>query len=193
MVVAWPERIPANSGLRSQFTHCIDIGPTILEVAGIPQAQVVDGIEQEPMHGTSFAYTFDDAEAPEQHTVQYFETFANRAIYQDGWWACAKLDRIPWDGTPETIARFAPGVYDPEQDVWELYYLPDDFSQGQRPRGRAPREARRAQGAVLGRGREVPGAAAAQRAVHLLRHPPAVAHGHPARRSTATWRTSPPA
>ena len=130
MVVAWPDRIPANSGLRSQFTHCIDIAPTILEVAGIPQAQVVDGIDQEPMHGTSFAYTFDDAEAPEQHTVQYFETFANRAIYQDGWWACAKLDRIPWDGTPETIARFAPGVYDPEQDTWELYYLPDDFSQG---------------------------------------------------------------
>ena len=130
MVVAWPDRIPANSGLRTQFTHCIDIAPTILEVAGIPQAQVVDGIEQEPMHGTSFAYTFDDAEAPEQHTVQYFETFANRAIYQDGWWACAKLDRIPWDGTPETIARFAPGVYDPEQDTWELYYLPDDFSQG---------------------------------------------------------------
>ena len=129
MVVSWPERIKDAAGHRSQFTHCIDIAPTILEVAGIPQAKMVDGIEQEPMHGTSFAYTFDDAEAPEQHTVQYWETFGNRAIYQDGWWACARLDRIPWDGTPATIARFAPGVYDPDKDIWELYYLPDDFSQ----------------------------------------------------------------
>ena len=129
MVVSWPERIRERGGLRSQFAHCIDIGPTILEAAGIPQAKVVDGIEQEPMHGTSFVYTFDDAGAAERHTVQYWETFGNRAIYKDGWWACAKLDRIPWDGTPATIARFAPGTYDPEQDTWELYYLPDDFSQ----------------------------------------------------------------
>ena len=129
MVVAWPERIKEAGGLRSQFTHCIDIGPTILEAAGIPEARIVDGTAQEPMHGTSFVYTFDDAGAPERHTVQYWETFGNRAIYKDGWWACAKLDRIPWDGTPETIARFAPGVYDPEQDTWELYHLPDDFSQ----------------------------------------------------------------
>ena len=129
MVLAWPERIRDRGSLRSQFTHCTDIGPTILEAAGIPQAVSVDGIEQEPMHGTSFVYTFDDAGAAERHTVQYWETFGNRAIYKDGWWACAKLDRIPWDGTPATIARFAPGKYDPEQDTWELYYLPDDFSQ----------------------------------------------------------------
>jgi arylsulfatase len=61
--------------------------------------------------------------------VQYFEMFANRAMYKDGWWACARLDKDPWDASPETMSRFAPGVYDPEQDVWELYYLPDDFSQ----------------------------------------------------------------
>jgi arylsulfatase len=129
MVVAWPERITDKGGRRSQFTHCIDIGPTILEAAGIPQAQFVDGIEQEPMHGTSFLHTFGDAGAEERHTVQYFETWGNRAIYKDGWWACAKLDRIPWDVTPPTMARFAPGTYDPEQDTWELYYLPDDFTQ----------------------------------------------------------------
>ena len=129
MVVSWPQRIRERGGLRSQFAHCIDIGPTVLEAAGIPEARIVDGIEQEPMHGTSFIYTFDDAKAAERHTVQYWETFGNRAIYKDGWWACAKLDRIPWDGTPATIARFAPGKYDPEQDTWELYYLPDDFSQ----------------------------------------------------------------
>ena len=116
-------------GLRSQFTHCIDIGPTILEAAGIPEPKVVDGTAQKPMEGTSFLYSFDDATAAERHTVQYFEIVGNRAIYKDGWWAACKLDRIPWDLSPPTMARFAPGTYDPEQDTWELYYLPDDFTQ----------------------------------------------------------------
>ena len=129
MVVSWPERITDAGGLRSQFTHCIDIGPTILEAAGIPEPKSVDGIPQKPMEGTSFLYSFGDAEAPEQHTVQYFEIVGNRAIYKDGWWAACKLDRIPWDLSPPTMARFAPGTYDPEQDTWELYYLPDDFTQ----------------------------------------------------------------
>ena len=129
MVIAWPDRIKDAGGLRTQFTHCIDIGPTILEAAGIPQPEVVDGTIQKPMEGTSFLYTLEDANAPERHTVQYFETVGNRAIYKDGWWAACKLDRIPWDLSPPTIARFAPGAYDPEQDTWELYYLPDDYSQ----------------------------------------------------------------
>ena len=129
MVVAWPNRIKARGDLRAQFTHCIDIGPTVLELVGIPEPTVVDGIAQEPMDGTSFAYTLDDAAAQERHTVQYFEMLGSRAIYKDGWWACARLDKIPWDFTPETMRRFAPGTYDPEQDPWELYYLPDDFSQ----------------------------------------------------------------
>ena len=115
--------------MRSQFTHCIDIGPTILEAAGIPEPKVVDGTAQKPMEGTSFLYSFDDASAAERHTVQYFEIVGNRAIYKDGWWAACKLDRIPWDVSPPTMARFAPGTYDPEQDTWELYYLPDDFTQ----------------------------------------------------------------
>jgi sulfatase-like protein len=129
MVVRWPERIKDKGAQRSQFAHCIDLGPTILEAAGIPQAKVVDGIEQEPMHGTSFLYTFEDADADERHTQQYFESWGNRAIYKDGWWACAKLDRIPWDVSPPTMARLAPGTYDPDKDTWELYYLPDDFTQ----------------------------------------------------------------
>lgn len=92
--------------------------------------RVVDGIEQEPMDGTSFAYTFDDGGAEEQHTVQYFEMYGSRAIYKDGWWACTKLDKLPWDFSPETLARFGPGSgWDPAKDRWELYYLPDDFSQ----------------------------------------------------------------
>ena len=81
------------------------------------------------MEGTSFLYSLDDGDAEERHTVQYFEIYGNRAIYNDGWWAACKLDRIPWDASPSTIARFAPGTYDPEQDSWELYYLPDDYSQ----------------------------------------------------------------
>jgi arylsulfatase len=129
MVVAWPKRIAARGDLRSQFTHVIDIGPTILEAVGLPEPTLVDGIEQEPMDGTSFLYTFDDAQADERHNVQYFEVLGARAMYKDGWWACTRLDKAPWDMSPETMKRFAPGVYDPEQDVWELYYLPDDFSQ----------------------------------------------------------------
>jgi arylsulfatase len=129
MVVAWPGKIKAGRETRTQFTHCIDIAPTVLEAVGLPEPATVDGIGQEPMDGTSFAYTFADADAAERHTVQYFEFGGARAIYSDGWWACTRLDKAPWDLSPETMQRFAPGVYDPDQDVWELYYLPDDFSQ----------------------------------------------------------------
>ena len=130
MVVSWPKRVAGGGGLRTQFTHCIDVVPTILEAIGLPEPAVVDGIEQEPMDGTSFAYTFESPEADEQHTVQYFEMYGSRAIYKDGWWACTKLDKLPWDFSPATLSRFGPGSgWDPAQDVWELYYLPDDFSQ----------------------------------------------------------------
>jgi arylsulfatase len=129
MVVSWPARITPDATPRTQFTHCIDIAPTVLDVIGLPAPERVDGIAQEPLDGTSFAGTFTDGAAPEVHTVQYFEMFGSRAIYRDGWWACARLDKAPWDFSPTTLARFAPGVYDPDADPWELYYLPDDFSQ----------------------------------------------------------------
>lgn len=129
MVVAWPSRIRPDGQIRSQFTHCIDIAPTVLEAIGLPEPTSVDGFEQEPMDGTSFRQTFDDFAAQEHRRVQYFEMFGSRAIYQDGWWACARLDRAPWDLSPQTMQRFAPGNYDPDKDIWELYYLPDDFSQ----------------------------------------------------------------
>jgi arylsulfatase len=131
MVVSWPKRIKDAGGLRQQFTHAIDIGPTILEIVGLPQPKEVNGIDQEPMHGTSFVYTFDDKAAAERHTQQYFEIYGNRAMYKDGWWAACRLARIPWEVTPAAMAKFAPDVYDPEKDVWELYYLPNDFSQAQ--------------------------------------------------------------
>jgi arylsulfatase len=129
MVVAWPKRIKAHQELRTQFTHCVDLAPTVLEAVGLPQPRCVDGIDQQPMDGTSFGYTFGDAAAAERHTTQYFEVMGNRAIYHEGWWACARLDKAPWDFSPEALSRFAPGVYDPDRDVWELYYLPNDFSQ----------------------------------------------------------------
>ncbi len=129
MVVSWPKRIRDRGGLRSQFTHLIDIVPTILEVTGIPAPKYVNGIEQMPMHGVSFAYTFDDAKAPGRHTQQYFEIFANRAMYKDGWIASCRLDRIPWEMDPKVLTKFAPGTYDPDKDRWELYNIEEDFSQ----------------------------------------------------------------
>jgi len=131
LVVAWPRRLAPSAEVRSQFTHCIDVAPTVLEAVGLPEPKTVDGIEQEPMDGTSFLYTFEEAAAPERHTRQYFEVLGCRAMYQDGWWAASRPDRAPWDFSPETLARFGPGSgWDPDRDApWELYHLPDDFSQ----------------------------------------------------------------
>ncbi len=130
MVVSWPARIKDKGGLRSQFSHVIDVAPTILEVVGITPPDRVDGIAQMPIHGTSFAYTFDDAAAKERHTQQYFEILGNRAMYKDGWIACARLDRIPWKLDPATLKRFAPGSgWDPDTDRWELYKIDEDFSE----------------------------------------------------------------
>ncbi len=129
MVVQWPERIKGLGELRSQFTHVIDVAPTILSVAGIPMPDTVDGIDQEPMHGSSFAASLTDGAAPEHRTQQYFETLGNRGMYKDGWWLAMKTERIPWELTPEALSPYAPGVWDPDQSPAELYYLPDDFSQ----------------------------------------------------------------
>jgi arylsulfatase len=130
MVVSWPSRIKARGELRSQFTHAIDVTPTILEVAGIAAPGRANGVEQMPIHGTSFAYSFDDARAPERHTRQYFEIFGNRAMYKDGWIACARMDRIPWKLDPGTMGRLGPrGNWDPDQDKWELYHLEEDFTE----------------------------------------------------------------
>ncbi len=131
MVVAWPRRLQPSPDVRAQFTHVTDIGPTILEAAGIPEPEQVDGIDQEPMDGTSFLYTLDDAQAPERHTTQYFEMFGARGMYHEGWWASSRPDRLPWDMSPETLATLGPDSgWDPDRDTgWELYDLTKDFSQ----------------------------------------------------------------
>jgi arylsulfatase A-like enzyme len=118
MVVFWPKRIKLKGGLRSQFHHVIDIAPTILEAAGLPQPKEVDGIKQIPMQGVSMLYTFDDAISPSRHKTQYFEIGGNRAIYQDGWLA-GTVHRAPWERQPRALLK---------DDKWELYNISGDFS-----------------------------------------------------------------
>jgi Sulfatase len=129
LVIRWPERIKDSGGLRSQFTHVTDVGPTILDIAGIPQPTHVDGVEQQPMTGVTFTGSLADPDAAERHTQQYFENFGNRAMYKDGWWLSMRMPRTPWRLDPALLKRFAPGVWNPDEDPVELYYLPDDFSQ----------------------------------------------------------------
>lgn len=118
MAIRWPKGIKANGGLRPQFSHVIDVAPTILEAAGLPEPKIVNGIEQRPMDGTSLVYSFNDAGAEERHITQYFEITGNRAIYNEGWYA-RTIHRAPWEATPRRPLT---------EDIWELYYTPDDFS-----------------------------------------------------------------
>ncbi len=118
-VIYWPDGIKAKGEVREQFTHVIDVVPTILEVTGIPEPTVVDGVPQIPIQGTSMVYSFDDASAPERHTVQYFEIIGNRGLYQDGWLARTTV-KLPWETTMmNTVAA---------DDGWELYNTLEDFS-----------------------------------------------------------------
>jgi arylsulfatase len=124
MAVAWPGHITDKGGIRNQFTHMIDVVPTILEVTGIPAPDVVDGIPQKPIEGTSFAYTFDkaNANAPSRHHTQYFEMMGDHAIYHDGWIASTKVMRPPWDvagAVSQDPAGFPYELYDIEHDWTE--------------------------------------------------------------------------
>ena len=118
-IVHWPARIKAAGDLRHQFHHVIDVAPTVLEVAGLPEPTFVHGVQQHPYEGVSMAYTFDDEAAAERHTTQYFEMFVNRGIYHRGWTAVTRHS-TPWDPSSDLPA------YD--DDVWELY-APDDWTQ----------------------------------------------------------------
>lgn len=120
VVMSWPKRIKDKGGLRSQFHHAIDIAPTILELAGIPEPRMVNGVPQKPIEGVSMAYTFDDKEAPSTRITQYFEMFGNRAIYHDGWVAGCRHGKLPWQTSGS--ASF-------DNDAWELYNIEEDFSQ----------------------------------------------------------------
>lgn len=125
MVVSWPARIKDKGALRQQFVHVIDVLPTVLEAAGLGAPDMVDGIQQKPIEGTSFAYTFDaeNAKAPSRHDTQYFEMMGQWALYHDGWFLSTKVNRAPWEA-------FGPANPDPlNNQVLELYNLDSDFSQ----------------------------------------------------------------
>ncbi|MCU1476448.1 MAG: arylsulfatase [Subtercola sp.] len=119
-IVKWPNGIAAKGEVRSQFTHLIDVGATILEAAGVPEPTFVNGIQQMPYHGVSMAYTFDEAAAAERHETQYFEVACNRGIYHKGWTAVTRHSN-PW-----LFGDVLPALDD---DVWELYDLNTDWSQ----------------------------------------------------------------
>ncbi len=120
-IVHWPRGIAEPGGSRHQFTHVIDIAPTVLEVAGIPEPTFVNGVMQSPIEGTSMAYSFGDADAPEQHDLQYFEMFGNRGIYHKGWSAVTK-HKTPWILVGGDLPAF-------DDDVWELYDGTSDWTQ----------------------------------------------------------------
>jgi arylsulfatase A-like enzyme len=117
-IVHWPAGIQARGEVRPQFHHVIDVAPTILEAAGLPAPLSVNGVQQRPLEGVSMAYSFDDADADDRHTTQYFEMFCNRGIYHEGWTAVTRHS-TPW------VAAEMPAFDD---DVWELYG-PDDWTQ----------------------------------------------------------------
>ncbi|WP_020692348.1 arylsulfatase [Aeromicrobium massiliense] len=121
-IVHWPAGIERPGGVRSQFTHVIDVAPTILEAAGLPEPVLVNGVQQAPIEGTSMLYAFNDETVPERHDLQYFEMFGNRGIYHRGWSAVTK-HKTPWVMVGGDMPAF-------DDDVWELYDgAGGDFSQ----------------------------------------------------------------
>jgi len=119
MVIRWPKGIKAKNEVRTQFGHVIDVAPTVLQAAGLPEPKVVNGVPQVPMAGTSMAYTFDDAKAKDRHTTQYFEIAGNRAIYHDGWFA-RTIHKAPWEPKPRRTLQ--------DNSAWQLYDVRSDFS-----------------------------------------------------------------
>jgi arylsulfatase len=120
MIISWPGHIKDPGGLRSQFTHVIDIVPTLYELIGVTPPTELFGVQQKPIEGTSFAYALNEAKAKERHTTQYFEMGCNRGIYHDGWMASA-MSFVPWN--PNRTG------FDIDKQKWELYHVDEDFSQ----------------------------------------------------------------
>ncbi|RDI28136.1 arylsulfatase [Rhodococcus sp. AG1013] len=117
-IVSWPNGIAARGEIRTQFTHAIDVAPTVLQAAGIPEPTTVHGVTQRPYEGVAMNYSFADADAAEQHETQYFEMLGNRAIYHKGWTAVAK-HKDPWVASDHGL----------DDDVWELYNVEEDWTQ----------------------------------------------------------------
>src|SRR4051812_47856852 len=120
-IIHWPSGIKAKGEIRNQFHHVIDVAPTVLEAAGLPAPTFVNGVMQEPLHGVSMVYSFDDPKAAERHETQYFEMVCNRGIYHRGWTAVTRHGNLPW-----IVVGKQPPLSD---DVWELYDTTKDWSQ----------------------------------------------------------------
>ena len=120
-IVHWPSRIKGKGEVRSQFHHVIDVAPTLLEAAGLPEPQFVNGVQQHPIEGVSMLYSFNDASAAERRETQYFEMFGNRGIYHKGWTAVTR-HKTPWLTVQEKTPPF-------DDDVWELYDTNKDWTQ----------------------------------------------------------------
>jgi arylsulfatase len=120
-IVHWPNGFKAKGETRSQFHHVIDVAPTILEATKLPAPAFVNGVMQEPLHGVSMVYSFEDAKAAERHETQYFEMVCNRGIYHKGWTAVTRHGNPPW-----VVVGAQPSLAD---DVWELYETTKDWSQ----------------------------------------------------------------
>lgn len=139
LVISWPKGIARRGELRPQYHHVIDIMPTILEAANVVAPGVVDGVEQMPLHGLSMMYSFDSAELPSRRRTQYYEVFANRGIYHEGWLAGTTPRIMPWD-----ISRAGDGS-DVTTYEWELYHLDEDFSQSRNLAAEKPEKLRELQ------------------------------------------------
>ncbi|WP_375154900.1 arylsulfatase [Stratiformator vulcanicus] len=126
LVISWPKKIKPSAQIRSQFHHVVDIAPTIYDLLEITPPKVVNGHEQIPLDGVSMVYTFDHAEAPTAKKEQFFDNYASRGIYKNGWMACTIGPTLPWDpaNNPQRIRE-----WDSASDRWELYDLRTDFSQ----------------------------------------------------------------
>jgi arylsulfatase A-like enzyme len=120
-IVHWPKGIEGKGEGRQQFHHVIDVAPTVLEAAGIPEPTMVNGVTQSPYEGTSMVYSFDAPEMPERHDLQYFEMMGNRGVYFKGWSAVTK-HRTPWVLGAVKLPAF-------DDDIWELYDGSKDYSQ----------------------------------------------------------------
>jgi arylsulfatase A-like enzyme len=122
LIVVWPNRIKDYGGIRTQYSHVIDIFPTTLELLGIKAPERIRGIEQQPVEGTSLAYSIDDANAPTRHTLQYYYMFGSRSIYRDGWKAELPYPNSFITGNAQSKKPF-------DENAWELYNLNDDYTE----------------------------------------------------------------
>ena len=135
LVISWPKQIKADATIRQQFIHVNDIAPTIYDLLNITPPRVVNGFDQDPIDGISFAYTFDDAEAENRKSTQFFDNNGSRGIYSDGWFASTFGPLYPWVSAQKDLDK-----WDSDKDIWQLYDLKNDFSQARDVAGEYPQK-----------------------------------------------------